>query len=91
PDPVAVDVLRRAGRELAALACNVIRRLFASADSVPVAMSGGVFRESERVRQVFYNDVTAEFQQAQVNPEVVDPLAGALALARKMAEGAAPR
>jgi N-acetylglucosamine kinase-like BadF-type ATPase len=90
-DPLAIEVLQRAGRELAAIACNVMRRLFASADSVPVAMSGGVFRESERVRQVFYNGVRAEFPRAQVNPVPVDPLAGALALARKTAGGSSPR
>jgi N-acetylglucosamine kinase-like BadF-type ATPase len=89
-DAVAGTVLRRAGQELAALACSVTRRLFGTTDNVPVAMSGGVFRESERVRQVFYNGVTAEFPKAQVSPDVVDPLAGALALARKMAGAASP-
>ena len=81
---IAADVLLRAGQELAALARSVMRRLFAATDNVRVAMSGGVFRESEQVRQVFYNEVRAEFPRAQVNPTVVDPLAGALALARKM-------
>ena len=84
-DPVAANVLERAGRELAAITCNVGRRLFAASDTVPVAMSGGVFRESGEVRQVFYNSVTEEFPRAQVKPAVVDPLEGALALARKMA------
>jgi len=83
-DSLAVDVLQRAGRELTAITTNVIRRLFAATDNVRVAMSGGVFRESEQVRQVFYNEVQAEFPRAQVNPTVVDPLAGALALAREM-------
>ena len=83
-DSLAVDVLQRAGRELTAITNNVIRRLFAATDNVRVAMSGGVFRESEQVRQVFYNEVQAEFPRAQVNPTVVDPLAGALALAREM-------
>ena len=90
-DPLAVEVLQRAGRELAAITNNVIRRLFTATDSVRVAMSGGVFRESEQVRQVFYNEVQAEFPRAQVNPTVVDPLAGALALARKMASEASSR
>ena len=84
-DSVATGVLRLAGEELAALACSVVRRLFAASDTVPAAMSGGVFRESAEVRRVFYNGVTAEFPRAQMNPAVVDPLAGALALARKLA------
>ncbi len=82
-DPVAESVLRRAGSELAALAGNVIRRLFAGEDNVPIAMIGGVFRQSELVRQVFYNGITAEFPRANVRPTVVDPVEGALALARK--------
>jgi N-acetylglucosamine kinase-like BadF-type ATPase len=82
-DPVAEGVLRRAGGELATLAGNVIRRLFAGEASVPIAMTGGVFRQSELVRQVFYNGVTAEFPRANVHPTVVDPVEGALALARK--------
>jgi glucosamine kinase len=84
-DPLARHLLHQGGTELAALAGNVIRRLFAGADSVPLAMAGGVFRQSEAVRQVFYNRVTAEFPQATVNPTVVDPVRGALALARKAA------
>jgi glucosamine kinase len=84
-DALAGNLLQRAGIELAALARNVIRRLFAAGDSVPVAMAGGVFRESELVRRVFYNGVTAEFPQASVDPGIVDAVQGALALARKAA------
>jgi glucosamine kinase len=82
-DALAGGVFDRAGAELASLAKNVIRRLFAGEGSVPVAMSGGVFRQSERVRQVFYNSVVAEFPQAIVQTAVVDPVDGALALARR--------
>lgn len=83
-DALAVSVLERAGTELALLAKNVIRRLFGGG-SVPVAMAGGVFRQSERVRNVFYNAVVAEFPQASVLPKVVEAVDGALALARKAA------
>jgi N-acetylglucosamine kinase-like BadF-type ATPase len=76
-------VLNEAGIELAGLAKNVIQRLFAGAGNVPVAMSGGVFRQSEVVRQVFYNAVIAEFPHASVRPDVVEAVQGALALARK--------
>jgi N-acetylglucosamine kinase-like BadF-type ATPase len=87
PDPVAESVLRQAGSELAALAGNVIRRLFGGEASVPIAMTGGVFRQSEAVRQVFYNVVNTEFPQASIHPTVVDPVKGALALARKALAG----
>lgn len=82
-DPLAKHLLHRAGVELAALAGNVVRRLFSGEANVPVAMSGGVFRQSEVVRQVFYNKLAGEFPQARVNPTVVEPVKGALALARK--------
>ena len=79
----AVEVLRMAGTALAGLVTNVIGRLFADSGDVPVAMSGGVFRESELVRRVFYNDVVAAHPHTRVKAEVVDPVEGALALARK--------
>jgi N-acetylglucosamine kinase-like BadF-type ATPase len=82
-DTLARGVLERAGDELASLARNVIRRLFGAAGSVPLAMAGGVFRQSGIVRQVFYNGVIAEFPQATVQSEIVDAVNGALALARK--------
>ncbi|MGO9124614.1 MAG: N-acetylglucosamine kinase [Terriglobales bacterium] len=87
-DPVAHDILARAGTELATLGKIVISRLFADADRVPVAMSGGVFRNSALVRQVFYNRLLSECPKAVVNANLVDPVNGALDLARKAALGA---
>jgi len=82
-DPLARQLLDNAGSELATLASNVVCRLFAAEDSVPVAMSGGVFRQSERVRQVFYNKLTAECPPARVDANLAEPVKGALELARK--------
>ena len=82
-DSLAHELLGRAGMELAALARNVIRRLFAGEATVRVAISGGVFRQAGQVRQVFYNKVSAEFPQASLNLTVVEPVKGALELARK--------
>jgi len=86
-DPLAQDVLRRAGRELAEIAAVVIGRLFAKdpLDPVPVAMTGGVFRHSEIVREIFYNELRRLDPRAQVNPRVTDPVEGALRLARQAA------
>lgn len=84
-DPLARQLLDQAGAELAMLAGNIVRRLFAAEDSVPVAMSGGVFRQSERVRQVFYNKLIAECPQARVDANLAEPVKGALELARKAA------
>jgi N-acetylglucosamine kinase-like BadF-type ATPase len=84
-DPTARTILTQAGAELAALAKIVIQRLFPDADTVPVAMSGGVFHNSALVRQVFYNSLRSEYSRATINPTVVDPVRGALELARKRA------
>lgn len=86
PDDLATQVLTRAGSELAQLAAVVLRRLFADTDPVPVAMTGGVFRHAPLVRQVFYNELRALDSRAEVNPQVVEPVAGALRLARRAAE-----
>jgi N-acetylglucosamine kinase-like BadF-type ATPase len=84
-DILASQVLHHAGNELARLALVVLRRLFSEREQVPVAMVGGVFRNSPLVRQVFYNTVSSDFARANVLPMVVDPVQGALARARRMA------
>lgn len=87
-DPSAHDILAQAGVELATLARIVISRLFADTDHAPVAMSGGVFRNSALIRQVFYNRLRLECPNAMVNVNLVDPVRGALELARRAAIGA---
>jgi N-acetylglucosamine kinase-like BadF-type ATPase len=83
-DEIAREVLRNAGRELAELAAVVIRRLFVQEEmTVPVAITGGVFRHAEIVRQVFYNELRKLEPRAEVNPQVVDPVDGALRIARR--------
>ncbi len=90
----ATQILASAGAELAHLASVAICRLFpphrasepkfAASASIPVAMAGGVFRHAALVRQVFYNQVRWLDPGVQVRPEIVDPVEGALRLARKM-------
>ena len=82
-DPVARTVLTEAGIELARLAKIVIGRIFLEESRVPVAASGGVFQNSTLVRQVFYNSLRSEYPNASVSSAVVEPIDGALALARK--------
>ncbi|HME34133.1 MAG TPA: BadF/BadG/BcrA/BcrD ATPase family protein [Candidatus Sulfotelmatobacter sp.] len=86
-DDLATQVLARAGKELASIAAVVILRLFAKDQSlsVPVAMTGGVFRHAPLVRQVFYNELRAMEPRAVVNPQVVEPVEGALRMARRAA------
>jgi N-acetylglucosamine kinase-like BadF-type ATPase len=82
-DPTAHDILAQAGAELAALAKIVLARLFDARASAPVAMSGGVFRNCAFIRQVFYNNLRLDYAKVVVNPAVVDPVKGALEIARR--------
>ncbi|PYX67491.1 MAG: hypothetical protein DMG78_27615 [Acidobacteria bacterium] len=86
-DELAREVLGKAGRELADVAAVVIRRLFCEDDqgSVPVAMIGGVFRHAALVREAFYNELQTLAPGARVMPQVVEPVEGALRMARKAA------
>ena len=85
-DAVARSILTQAGTELARLAKIVIRRLFSEADKVPVAMTGGVFSNCALVREVFYNSLRSEYPNCPVNLTVIEPVQGALELARKGAK-----
>ena len=82
-DALARTVLTQAGAELAGIAKIVIGRLFSREPNVPVAMSGGVFRNSALVRQVFYNSLRSEYPNAKVGSMVIEPVNGALDLARQ--------
>lgn len=87
-DALAAQVQTSAGKELAGIAAVVIRRLFVQhAGPVPVAMTGGVFRHAEVVRQVFYDELSRLAPRAEVNPQVVEPVEGALRMARRDARG----
>ena len=89
-DDLAMQVLTSAGRELANVAAVVSRRLFAEdhKTSVHVAMTGGVFRHAALVRQVFYNELRALDPRVEVLREVVEPVEGALRMARRAAANA---
>ncbi len=89
-DAVARQVIAQASRELAQLAAIVLRRLFSGQHSsalsaVPMAMAGGVFRHAAMIRELFYNEVHAANPDVVLNPEVVDPVHGALQMARRAA------
>lgn len=96
-DNVAKQVVMKAGSELARIADLVIVRLFshvtqvplappdpaAANISIPLAMSGGVFRHAPQVRDVFYNEIRALSPGVELNRQVVNPVDGAVSLARK--------
>jgi len=88
-DAVARQVNAQAAGELARLAGIVLRRLFSGQRSsapsaVPMAMAGGVFRHATTIRELFYNEVRAANPDVVLNPEVVDPVHGALQMARRV-------
>jgi glucosamine kinase len=84
-DVLAVQVLSSAGRELAQIAAVVVSRLFPKDQigPVPVAMTGGVFRHAELTRGGFYNELRRLDARVDINPQIVDPVEGALRLARR--------
>jgi len=88
-DSLAKEVLTRAGRELGRLAEIVARKLFVEKhpepETVAVAMAGGVFQHSQRVRDVFCDEVKRVDQRAEVKPSIIDPVLGALQMARGIA------
>jgi N-acetylglucosamine kinase-like BadF-type ATPase len=82
-DAIAGTVLTQAGVELATLAKVVIERIYKNAKSIPAAMAGGVLCNCEVVRQVFCDRLRARYPQVLPSTTIVDPVRGALALARK--------
>jgi N-acetylglucosamine kinase-like BadF-type ATPase len=83
-DDLAIGILQQAGNELAILAQIVFRRIFLNASEIPVAMVGGVFRNSITVRKAFENELRAGAIKVVLNETVVDPVNGALDLARQL-------
>jgi glucosamine kinase len=84
-DEIALEVLSRAGFELAELAAVITHRIFPSGDTqpVPVAMTGSVFRHVNRTREDFYNELRRLDPRVDVDPQIVEPVEGALRLARR--------
>ncbi|HXZ78981.1 MAG TPA: BadF/BadG/BcrA/BcrD ATPase family protein [Terriglobales bacterium] len=83
-DPVAAEILSRAGGELAQLALVVMGRLWSSVQPVDVGMVGGVFEHSPQVRRAFKQGLLLEWPQAAVGDTVADAVLGALEMARMM-------
>ncbi len=83
--PLANDILESAGDQLAQSAAAVIGRLWPAKQPVRVALAGGVFRVSPEVRHAFYGSLRALCPRAGVSFKIVDPVTGALWLARQHA------
>jgi glucosamine kinase len=93
-DSVARSLLTDAGAKLGSLAAIVVHRLAHNSPAatltgsmipvatLPVAMTGSVFRQSPDVRRVFYNTLQTSLPGIDVRQDIVDPIEGALARAR---------
>ena len=90
-DALAQRVLAQAGTELAQLAGIVVRRFLGERDAnspaVSLAMAGGVFRHSRTVREVFCHEVRKLDPHLGVNPQLIEPVVGALQMARDGMKG----
>ncbi len=89
-DELAAGILQRAGKELAALANIVTGRLFSDAEEIPVGMCGGVFSNSALVREVFCNELRRDYSRLLVDEKIVNPVRGALDLARNSGHRVSP-
>jgi glucosamine kinase len=82
-DPLALEIMKNAGEELAKLALVVIAKLWPeSKSSMQIAGAGGVLTNSPQVREALQHAVYAKRPQAVYGKQVVDPILGALFLAR---------
>ena len=82
-DPIACELLTAAGTELARIAQVVVRRLWVGRSNIEVVMTGGVFSNSARVRQVFSNIIRADRSEVRVCLSDRQPYDGALYLAAR--------
>ena len=86
-DPLAEQILVAAGSELATMASVVIGRLWPAEQAVWVAIGGGVFAHSPLVRCTFWRQLRAARPCAAVSFKIIQPVAGALWMARRMTAG----
>jgi glucosamine kinase len=88
-DPLACEILTAAGTELARIAQVVLRRLWVGHSRLEIAINGGVFANSPRIRQVFGNIIRTERPEVHVGIRERQPYEGALYLAKQAIPGSA--
>jgi N-acetylglucosamine kinase-like BadF-type ATPase len=88
-DAIAQQILSAAGNELAWLASVVIGHLWPKPQPVRVAIGGGVFAHSRLVRRTFWTQLRAERPCAAVSFKIIQPVTGALWMARRLGAGRA--
>jgi N-acetylglucosamine kinase-like BadF-type ATPase len=86
-DSIAIEILDRAGLELASVAEVVIQRLRTESEQIPLATHGGVFASSTRVKRAFETQLRSLCSQTIVLDLAIDPARGALEWARRESRG----
>ena len=81
-EAVAKRAVDAAARELVGLARSLERR-FPGREPVPMALAGGLFQPGSALLDGFQRLLVAEMPRARVASGPVDPLMGALRLARE--------
>jgi N-acetylglucosamine kinase-like BadF-type ATPase len=84
-DPLAQAVLRSGGRALGEDASLALRKVLAMEPGAPrrVAFTGSVLENIAMVREAMFAEIEREHPGAQMLPEAVDPVEGALWRARQ--------
>lgn len=83
-DATALAVLGNAGKHLAAIAGDVLQRLWPLGAIVRVGMAGGIFANSADVRFGFFAKLRERWPTAAISFRIADPAMGALSIARRM-------
>jgi glucosamine kinase len=89
-DAIACEVLNAAAVELARITQVVLRRLWTGRSIQQVAVTGGVFTRSSRVRHVFGNVIHADRPEVQIRLSKRQPVEGALQIAWRVVGGGSP-
>jgi glucosamine kinase len=82
-DPIASEILNAAAIELARITQVVLRRLWIGHSIQQVAITGSVFANSPRVRNVFSNILHTDRPEVQIRLSKRQPFEGAVQLALK--------
>lgn len=90
-DPVARSLCRGAAGDLAELAVTMVQQLGLKGCPVRVICSGGVFQASLSIRRAFARRVHQSAPQVRISLLRREPVAGALLLARQLAQSRANR
>jgi N-acetylglucosamine kinase-like BadF-type ATPase len=82
-DPIAVEVLERAGVEVAELARLAVGQLWPDSKRVRVAILGGVLESSWPTRRAFAASLRSSCPDCAISFGNVEPVLGAVAIARR--------